>query len=62
MFLVKKVDQVKKIDVGENKYVFNDKKRFILKIECKCYKCYRYGYIVLECKFRILFNNVFNVV
>lgn len=53
---------MKKIDVGENKYVFNDKKRFILKIECKCYICYRYGYIVLECKFRILFKNVFNVV
>lgn len=33
MPLAKKVDQVKKTDVGENKHVPNDKKRFIPKTE-----------------------------
>ncbi|XP_052692422.1 uncharacterized protein LOC128170699 isoform X2 [Crassostrea angulata] len=58
----KKVDQVKKTDVGENKHVPNDKKRFIPKTERKCYKCHRYGHIAPECKSRTSFNNVSNAV
>lgn len=53
---------MKKTDVGENKHVPNDKKRFIPKTKRKCYKCHRYGHIESECKSRTSFNNVSNAV
>lgn len=62
MPLAKKVDQVKKTDVGENKHVPHDRKRIIPKTERKWYKCYRFGHIELESKPRTSLSNVSNAV
>ncbi|XP_062603479.1 uncharacterized protein LOC134265246 [Saccostrea cucullata] len=54
--LSKKVDQVKKVDVGENKSSSFDKK------ERKCFKCHKVGHIASECRSKTTLNNVSHAV